>query len=150
MISRMWTAFALLLAFVVAAAAADDKAATEKAAARKVLDDQAVAWNKGDLKAFMGGYWESPDLSFYSGKDKTRGFKETLERYRKRYQADGKEMGKLTFSELDLEMLGPDAILARGRWKVEMSKESHQGLFTLVMRKFPEGWRIVHDHTSGE
>ena len=73
-----------------------------------------------------------------------------MERYRKKYQADGKEMGKVTFTDLDLELLGPEAILARGRWKVEASKETHQGLFTLVMRKFPEGWRIVHDHTSGE
>jgi ketosteroid isomerase-like protein len=144
-------AMCTLLGWTLPAFADDkDKAATEKAAARKVLDDQAEAWNKGDLKAFMAGYWESPELSFYSGKDKTRGWKETMERYRKRYQADGKEMGKVTFSELDLQMLGPEAIFARGRWKVEAGKETHQGLFTLVMRKFPEGWRIVHDHTSGE
>ena len=25
-------------------------------------------------------------------------------------------------------------------------KQPH-GVFTLIFRKFPEGWRIVHDHT---
>jgi beta-aspartyl-peptidase (threonine type) len=127
---------------------ADD--AKPAAAIRKVLDDQVAAWNKGDLKTFMTGYWDSPKLSFYSGTKKTQGWKETLERYQKRYQADGKEMGKLSFSELDVEILGPDAALVRGRWLVEMSKEKHNGLFTLIMRKFPDGWKIVHDHTSGE
>jgi beta-aspartyl-peptidase (threonine type) len=135
----------LVLAPVVHAAEPDDKAAI-----RKVLDDQVTAWNKGDLKTFMTGYWESPKLTFFSGKDVTSGWKETLERYRKRYQADGKEMGKLSFSELNIEVLGADSAVVRGRWFVEMSKEKHQGLFTLIMRKVPEGWRIVHDHTSGE
>jgi beta-aspartyl-peptidase (threonine type) len=143
-------ALSVLLAIVFVAPALPAVEPDEKAAIRKVLDDQITAWNKGDLKAFMAGYWESPKLTFFSGKDVTSGWKETLERYRKRYQADGKEMGKLGFSELNIEVLGADSALVRGRWLVEMSKEKHQGLFTLLVRKFPEGWRIVHDHTSGE
>jgi ketosteroid isomerase-like protein len=117
-------------------------------AIRQVLDDQVAAWNRADLDGFMAGYWNSPDLSFYSGKDKKRGWQETFNRYRARYQAEGKEMGSLTFTELDIEMLGSDTALVRGRWKVDMSKESLEGLFTLLMRRFPAGWRIVHDHTS--
>src|SRR5437867_13449882 len=74
-----------------------------KKAIRKVLDHQVIAWNKGDLRGFMDGYWQSPDLSFYSGKNKTKGWQATLDRYRKKYQGEGKEMGKLTFSELDVE-----------------------------------------------
>jgi beta-aspartyl-peptidase (threonine type) len=124
-----------------------DKAAAAKAIAQ-VLEDQAAAWNKGDLKGFMAGYWKSPDLTFFSGKDRTRGWQATLERYEKRYQAEGKEMGKLTFSELDIDVLGPDSAVVRGRWKVVTSKETLGGLFTLILKKMPEGWRIVHDHTS--
>ncbi len=126
--------------------AADDSAAE---AIRKVLDDQVAAWNKGDLKGFMAGYWRSPDLSFFSGKDKTRGWQATLERYQKRYQAEGKEMGKLTFREIEIEPLGPDGAWVRGRWQLQLSKETVGGLFTLIFKKFPDGWRIVHDHTSG-
>jgi ketosteroid isomerase-like protein len=58
-------------------------------------------------------------------------------------------MGRLTFSDLDVELLGPDSAFVRGHWKVEWSgKDPAGGLFTLVMMKKPEGWRIVHDHTS--
>jgi ketosteroid isomerase-like protein len=93
---------------------------TDRAAIQRVLDDQAAAWNKGDLVAFMKGYLESEDLTFFSGNNKTKGWKATLERYQKSYQADGKEMGKLTFSELSIEMLGADHALVRGRFRLQL------------------------------
>jgi ketosteroid isomerase-like protein len=117
-------------------------------AIRQVLDDQSAAWNKGDLLGFMAGYWKSDDLSFYSGNTKTAGWKATLERYQKRYQAEGKEMGKLAFTEISIEMLGTDHALVRGRFKLALSKEEPTGIFTLVLKRLPEGWKIVHDHTS--
>src|SRR5208282_6483843 len=69
-------------------------------AIKQVLNDQVVAWNKGDLEGFMKGYWKSADLTFFSGADKTAGWQGTMDRYVKRYRSDGKEMGQLTFSEL--------------------------------------------------
>lgn len=124
------------------------RTADADAAVRQVLAEQAAAWNRGDLDAFMRGYWLSHELSFFSGKDAQRGWQETLERYRTRYQGEGREMGQLTFSDLEVEPLGPDAAWVRGRWQVVTSKQTLQGLFTLVFRRQPEGWRIVHDHTS--
>jgi beta-aspartyl-peptidase (threonine type) len=118
-------------------------------AVRRVLSDQVAAWNKGDLQGFMAGYWISPDLSFFSGKERTRGWQATLERYVKKYRSEGKEMGKLTFSELTVDVHSPEAALVRGRWELEMSKDKPGGLFTLIFKRFPDGWRIVHDHTSG-
>jgi beta-aspartyl-peptidase (threonine type) len=115
---------------------------------RKVLDDQVVAWNKGYLEGFMAGYWNSPKLSFASGKDKTRGWQATFDRYKKRYQSEGREMGKLSFSELEIDPLSPDSAYVRGRWKLVTSKDTPGGLFTLIFKKMPEGWRIIHDHTS--
>ena len=126
------------------AQAADDA----KKAIRKVLDDQVVAWNKGDLPGFMKGYLESDDLSFYSGNNKTKGWKATLERYQKKYQGEGKEMGKLSFKELSIELLGDDHALVRGRFHLELKKDAPTGIFTLILRKTPAGWRIIHDHTS--
>jgi beta-aspartyl-peptidase (threonine type) len=120
----------------------------EKKAIRKVLDDQVIAWNKGDLPGFMEGYWNSPDLRFYSGKDISKGWQATLDRYRKKYQTDGKKMGQLSFKDLDIEVLGPDAALVRGRFEVVLPEEKLSGLFTLICRKMRPGWRIVHDHTS--
>lgn len=117
-------------------------------AIEKVLSDQVIAWNKGDLEGFMAGYWRSPELSFYSGKSITHGWQPTLDRYHNRYQAEGREMGKLAFNDLQVEMLGQDTAFVRGKWQLELKQETVGGLFTLIFKKFPEGWRIIHDHTS--
>jgi beta-aspartyl-peptidase (threonine type) len=141
-------AVTLLALSAVIAAVEPANTGDSRHAVRKVLDDQVAAWNKGDLEGFMATYWNSDELTFYSTKDVTRGWKATLERYRKRYQGEGREMGQLTFTDIEIEMLGPDAAAARGRWKVVTNKETLQGLFSLILRKKPEGWRITHDHTS--
>ena len=70
--------------------------AAQVAPVQQVLQQQEGAWNRGDLEAFMSGYWKSPELTFF-GAEKTSGWQATLERYRKRYQAGGREMGKLGF-----------------------------------------------------
>jgi len=128
-------------------AEADDSPA--KKAIQQVLDDQQTAWNKGDLEEFMVGYWKSDDLSFYSGGDKTKGWQATLERYQKKYQGEGKEMGTLSFSELEISVAGADNAVVRGRWQLKLKDgKTMGGLYTLWLRKLPEGWRIVHDHTS--
>ncbi|MBV8207092.1 MAG: DUF4440 domain-containing protein [Acidobacteria bacterium] len=123
----------------------------EASAIRQVLTDQAAAWNRSDLESFMRGYARSPELTFYSGGTITAGWEKTLERYRTRYQTQGRQMGKLTFSELEIHVVAPDAAWVGGRWRLEMADGTHPGgLFTLVFRKLPEGWRIIHDHTSNE
>jgi ketosteroid isomerase-like protein len=120
-------------------------------AARGVLDRQVADWNKGDLDAFLAGYWNSPRVVFQSGGQRHVGWNAMRERYRRRYQADGKAMGQLAFSGLEIELLGTDSILARGGWRLTMPDGTKPGgLFTLILRRFPEGWKIVHDHTSAE
>lgn len=126
-----------------------DVAAKPQDAVRAVLEAQATAWNKGDLEGFMAGYWNSPELTFYSGKEVTRGWQATLARYQKRYKADGKEMGKLAFKDLDIQVLSADAAVVRGRYVLMRGGETLTGLFTLLLKRLPEGWRIIHDHTSG-
>jgi beta-aspartyl-peptidase (threonine type) len=116
---------------------------------RALLDAQVAAWNAGKLEEFMDGYWRSPELSFFSGGRKLSGWDATIERYRKTYQAEGREMGKLMFFDLDIQQLGPNAAVVRGRWELTMSDGAKPGgLYTLIFRRFKEGWKIVHDHTS--
>jgi ketosteroid isomerase-like protein len=123
----------------------------QQAAIRKVQDAQVEAWNKHDLEGFMAGYWNSPNLTFFSGATETQGWQATLDRYRKKYQAADTEMGKLEFSDLQVEVLGPQSAFVRGKFRLTLSngKQPH-GLFTLIFREFPDGWKIVHDHSSGE
>lgn len=124
---------------------------TSPAAVLAVLEQQQAAWNRHDLEGFMTGYWHSEGLTFFSGGHETSGWQAALDRYKKAYTGDGKEMGKLEFANVRIEMLAPDAAFVRGEFHLTMpdGKTPH-GLFTLVFRKFPEGWKIVHDHSAGE
>ncbi len=120
-------------------------------AVRAILDRQVADWNRGDLEGFLTGYWNSPKVVFQSGGQRHDGFEVMRDRYRRRYQAEGKAMGRLVFSGVDIEPLGPESILVRGEWRLTMPDGSRPGgLFTLIFRKLPEGWKIVHDHTSAE
>src|ERR1051326_5749739 len=119
---------------------------------KHLLISQVEAWNHGQLETFMQGYWQSPDLTFFSGATVTKGWQPTLERYRLPYQTGGKEMGKLEFQDLSIDLLSRRSAVVTGRWQLTMSdgKQPH-GLFTLIFKRMaPEGWRIVHDHTSAE
>src|SRR5262245_13053690 len=118
---------------------------------RAVLDAQVAAWNGGDLEAFMEGYWRSAELTFFSGDRKFSVWQAMLERYLKTYQGEGQAMGTLEFSELDIDLLSPGTALVRGRWKLTMPGGNQPGgLYTLIFRRFNNGWKIVHDHTSSK
>jgi len=121
----------------------------EKEAIKHVLVSQLEAWNRGNIEAFMNGYWRSDDLTFYSGATITKGWQPTLAHYKKRYQGQGREMGKLEFQNIDIDLLGRRGAVVTGAFQLTMSdgKKPH-GIFTLVFKRFPNGWKIVHDHTS--
>jgi uncharacterized protein (TIGR02246 family) len=153
MIIRQAAITAILMAIMPTVASAQEFKAGFKSAVEAVLEQQVQAWNRHDLEGFMAGYWNSSALTFFSGAKETDGWQATLERYRKTYQSEGHEMGQLGFDDLKVEPLGSDAAFVRGSWHLTLSnstqpdKQPH-GKFTLIFRHFPEGWKIIHDHTS--
>ncbi|MGB9074274.1 MAG: nuclear transport factor 2 family protein [Terriglobales bacterium] len=148
---RVRFAVLFLVLTLVSGAASESRAQGAKSAITNVLQEQTNAWNRQDLEGFMAGYWNSPDLTFFSGAHESKGWQAALDRYKKTYQGAGHEMGKLEFSNLRIEMLGPDSAFVRGEFHLTMSDgKTPHGLFTLIFRNFPEGWKIVHDHSAGE
>src|SRR5262249_47469282 len=114
---------------------------------RSVLRAQQEAWNRGDIDGFMNGYCRSPSTVFVSGDEVRRGWQTVRERYKKKY-SDRAKMGTLTFSQLEITLLSPDAAVVLGRWSLKRANDQPHGRFTLIFKRLPEGWRIVHDHTS--
>ena len=127
--------------------ASESASDTDRAAILAVLTVQQSDWNKGDIRGFMEGYWNSSELTFAGTGGFTRGWQPVLARYEKNY-ADKAAMGTLDFSELEIRSLGPDAALVLGKWHLQRQAGDVGGIFTLVVQKFPEGWRIIHDHTT--
>lgn len=153
----MTVAVSLIAASVVMIAGqGKDRAAASKqggreakdvAAIRAVLDAQAEGWNRGDVDAYMDGYMRSPETVLVSGDSVTRGWQVVLDRYKKNYNSREK-MGRLSFTEIEVNLLGKDAAMALGRWQLTRAADTPHGRFTLIFRRTPQGWRIIHDHTS--
>lgn len=122
--------------------------AAEKSTIAKLLTVQTEAWNQGKIESFMETYWKSEKLTFLAGGRITRGWQATLDRYKKRY-ATAEQMGKLTFDELEIELLESGSALVLGNWHLTLlDKSQRHGNFSLVVCKFDGAWKIVHDHSS--
>jgi len=114
---------------------------------QSVLSAQRDAWNRGDIDAFMNGYAQSASTVFVSEDEVRRGWETVRDRYRVRY-SDRAKMGTLNFSQIEVTMLSPEAAVVLGRWRLKRASDEPHGRFTLIFKRLPEGWRIVHDHTS--
>jgi ketosteroid isomerase-like protein len=137
----------LLAALIIVSAADALGAAAADQEIRAVMQAQVAAWNRGDIDGFMEGYARSKATEFVSGDRLTRGWQTVRDRYKRKYDSREK-MGRLTFSDIKITQLGPDAALVLGRWKLARKSDQPHGIFTLLFRRTPAGWRIVHDHTS--
>jgi uncharacterized protein (TIGR02246 family) len=137
--------FCISTAAIVSAAPRQTQNAT--AQIRSVLRAQQEAWNRGDIDGFMNGYARSASTVFVSEDTIRRGWETVRERYRKKY-SDRAKMGTLAFSDLEITLLSPDAAVVLGRWSLKRANDQPHGRFTLIFKRLPEGWRIVHDHTS--
>jgi ketosteroid isomerase-like protein len=157
MMKRVWAGVAIAVLTLSAwwamgargtgAAGAASSTAADEAAIRKLLNDQAAEWNRGDLDAFMTGYWNSPDVAFVSGNGVTRGYAGVLARYKKGYPTQV-AMGKLLFTDLEVHVDCGDSAYAIGQFRLQLAPNNPTGWFTLNFRKFKEGWKVVVDHTS--
>jgi len=103
----------------------------------------------------MQTYEDSPDTTFIGAKLR-KGFGPILERYKKSYTTPA-QMGKLIFGDLDIRFL-PNSCgtvefaVVTGTFHLNRSAHGQatkdDGIFSLVLRKGAQGWKIVLDHTS--
>ncbi len=112
----------------------------------KILERQKEAWNNQDLEGYMAAYWHSPELTFHSGSNQIRGWDALFDTYKNKYS--GANWGALDFSDLEVNVLSADAAYVIGRWKVTNPEKVREGVFSIVLKRLPEGWRIIHDHSS--
>ena len=114
---------------------------------RNVLATQNAAWNRGDVDAFMVGYWENDSLMFIGKSGVTYGYKNTLANYKKNYP-DTTTMGKLTFTLLQVKQLSPQYFHVTGKYYLTRTIGDASGHFTLMFRKINGKWVIISDHSS--
>ena len=131
------------------------ESAPPQVAIRAVIAAQTAAWNRGDIPGFMQAYEDSPETTFI-GLTLRQGFQPILQRYRLSY-SNPEQMGTLSFTDLDVRLLpsscgGAEYAVVTGKFhldrKAKGEAKKDDGIFSLVWRKGPAGWKIVLDHTS--
>lgn len=124
-------------------------ASSAKEQINQVLEAQSSCWSKGDLDCYMAGYWKSDSLVFIGKSGLTYGWQPTLENYKKGYP-DAAAMGKLTFNILEMNPLSAETMFVIGKWhlKREVAAGDLQGHFSVIFKRFPDGWKIIADHSS--
>ena len=121
-----------------------------EAAIREVFDTASAAWNRGDLDGYLGSYWDSDRTIWISNGSLTRGRKAIEAAYRSRFQ-NPQQVGKLTVTELEIDVLTTRDATALGRWMLVMDDgESSTGFFTVQLKKIDRAWLFVSDHSSSE
>jgi len=114
---------------------------------RNVLAKQNASWNRGDVDAFMVGYWENDSLMFIGKSGVTYGYKNTLANYKKNYP-DTATMGKLTFTLIQVKQLSPEYFHVTGKYYLTRTIGDASGHFTLLFRKINGKWVVISDHSS--
>lgn len=124
-------------------------AQSQEQAIRKIMADQAAAWNRGDIDGFMKvGYWNNDSLVFVGQSGLGYGYAKTLANYKKRYDSPAK-MGKLFFTLLSIKELSSDYCFVLGKWLLKRPAAGDiGGVYSLLFRKIDGRWVIVVDHTS--
>ncbi len=117
-------------------------------AVTSVIERQAAAWNRGDLAGFMESYAKTDSLVFTSGGHVRKGWQDAFDHYQAKYGTDPTAMGHLVFGITQVDPVGADAAVVLGTWTLTDSEHPGTGVFSLVFERRPEGWRIIHDHTS--
>jgi ketosteroid isomerase-like protein len=119
----------------------------DERAIRKVMADQADAWNRGSVDDFMKGYWHNDSLIFIGKTGINYGYVTALNNYKRNYDSPDK-MGKLFFTLLKINRLSPDYCFVVGKWLLKRKVGDIGGIYTLVFRRIGGRWLIVADHTS--
>lgn len=112
-----------------------------------VMQAQEAAWNRGDLDAYMQGYWQSDKMRFVSNGKFRYGWSNTLAAYKQNYP-DSAALGHLTFTIKDIKLLSNYAALVVGRWELARERDNPTGVFTLLFERINDKWVITHDHSS--
>jgi ketosteroid isomerase-like protein len=113
----------------------------------RIMHEQEIAWNAGNLEDFMAGYWHSDSLRFIGSRGLTYGWQQTLDNYKKSYP-NKDAMGTLTFTILSVETLSRKSAFVIGKWHLKRTKDELSGHYTLLWKKVKGKWVIVADHSS--
>ena len=136
---------ALVLLLLAVPATASPK--SDRAAILSVVHRMEAAWNRGDFGGYMAGF-KNPDVVFVSGGKFQDGWQGTLDHYVRDYGGSAERRGTLHFYNMKVDILGPDAAMLVGQYRLVRGARVTEGVNTRLFRKVRGHWLITMNHVS--
>lgn len=128
--------------------ASDSRALTRVITAQ--LERSALDWNQGNLDGFLSDYAPESTTTFIDGRRARKGIDFIRQNYAPRFSGRVRR-DSLHFEEVEVRGLSPELALVTARFILQRGSEvTASGPFTLVMERRPDGWKILHDHSSSD
>ena len=134
----------LLFTLFIASSTFAQTDAEDKAAILKIMKTQEKAWSANDLEGFMQGYWKSDSLKFYGSNGLTKGWQQTLDKYKKGYPTK-EHSGTLNFKINDISKISENSYWVMGEYFLKRSVGDANGIFMIIFKKINGEWKIVAD-----
>jgi ketosteroid isomerase-like protein len=138
---------AAFLACALLAVPASASPTSNRAAILSLIHRMEAAWNRSDFRSYMAGF-KNPDVVFVSGGKFQDGWQGTLDHYIRDYGGSPERRGKLHFYNMKVDVLGPDAAMLVGQYRLERGERVTEGVNTRLFRKFHGQWLITVNHVS--
>ena len=121
--------------------------AAERTAIFDVVADMQAAWNRGDYPGYMLGF-KNPDVVFVSGGRIKNGWQGALDDYLRNDGPPPESRGTLTFYDMTVEFLAPDAAQLIGHYRLDRPERPMEGINTRLFRRIDGRWVIALNHVS--
>ena len=116
----------------------------DEKAIRAVLTQQKEAWSNNDLEGFMQGYWNSSELTFFSGGKITKGWQTTLANYQRNYPTKN-DTGTLDFEIATISKIDADSYWVMGSYFLTREAGNANGTFMIIFKRIDGQWKIIAD-----
>ena len=116
-------------------------------AVSNTLDAAAEAWSSGDVEAVMATYVQDEPLLVFLGDTPLKGPDSVRAALQARAAQPG-GLGQMTYEWFETLQFDVNTTVVSGRVLMRREGKTHRGLFTRVLRRTEDGWRIVHDQLA--
>jgi ketosteroid isomerase-like protein len=114
------------------------------------FSNEAAAWNRGDLDTFMSDYAPGDLPTYVARGHLVRGFDVIRSHYAPSF-APGARRDSLRIEEMQVRPITDRFVLLTARYILfRGDSTTASGPFTLLMERRPDGWKILHDHSSSD
>ncbi len=111
------------------------------------LDAAAEAWSSGDVEAVMATYVSDEPLLVFLGDTPLKGPDSVRAALQARAAQPG-GLGQMTYEWFETLQFDVNTTVVSGRVVMRREGKTDRGLFTRVLRRTEDGWRIVHDQLA--